>query len=1476
MAALGGQRGALCRLSAAAATAARTATTLPPVRPLATAPSGWTDGAAAVREERDTMGVVKVPADSYWGAQTQRSLQNFKIGGERERMPEPLIRALGLLKKAAAQVNREYGLDEAKADAIIGAAQEVADGKLMDHFPLVIWQTGSGTQTNMNANEVIANRATELLGGKRGDKSVVHPNDDVNRSQSSNDTFPTAMHIAAVVEAKTRLIPKLEALHSALAAKVEDFSNIVKIGRTHLQDAVPLTLGQEFSGYATQVKHGIARIEDTIPRMSQLAQGGTAVGTGLNTRVGFAEKVAEAVADDTGLPFITADNKFEALAAHDAFVEASGALNTVAVSLFKIANDIRLLASGPRCGLGELLLPENEPGSSIMPGKVNPTQCEALTMVCSQVIGNNVAATVGGLNGHFELNVFKPLLAHNLLRSMRLLGDAAESFTEHCVTGIVANEKRISQLLHESLMLVTALNTKIGYDKAAAAAKKAYKENTTLQEAAVSLGACTPEQFKELAGKDAVAYAALLQARNKLGEAIALYQAALAGDERNVAAWVGQGTCHQLRGEPGLAFQCFAAALRADPDDPAALTRCGILYKEEGLLLEAAEAYQKALALCPGYKEAAANLAVVLTDLGTRLKLSGSIQDGIAKYYEAVTVDATYAPAYYNLGVVYSEMGQFDMALTFYEKAATLQPMYAEAHCNMGVIFKNKEKLPAAIACYERCLAVAPNFAIAKNNMAIALTDLGTKVKLEGSILEGIAYYKKALLYNSHYADAMYNLGVAYGELLNFDTAVVMYELALHFNPQCAEACNNLGVIYKDRDNLERAVECYQMALRIKPKFSQSLNNLGVVFTVQGKMDLALSMIQSAILANPNYAEAYNNLGVLHRDAGNIPAAIEAYEHCLRIDNDSRNAGQNRLLAMNYICEGDDDALFRAHRRVSIRNVVGILISKDWGVRFSRLYPECTSWKNSNRPDKKLTIGYISPDFFTHSVSYFVEAPLQHHDYASCRIIVYSAVVKADGKTARLKDTVMRSGGEWRDVYGLEERQVAQKVMADEVDVLVELTGHTANNRLGVLACRPAPIQVTWIGYPNTTGLKAIDYRFTDALADPVDTRQRHVEELVRLPGCFLCYTPSPEAGAVTPSPAVLHGFVTFGTFNNLAKVPSLPLPSPDLELAVTCFEEITPKVLKVWARILKLMPTSRLVVKCKPFSCTSIRDRFMAQMEQEGVDSLRIDLLPLVLLNHDHMQAYSLIDISLDTFPYAGTTTTCESLYMGVPCVTMAGKVHANNVGVTLLSSLGLDELIAATEDEYVQLAYDLALNTPKLASLRGGMRERMLSSRLCDGPTFTRNLENTYRHLWSKYCAKGANEVPFTLPISHTGNGHERGTAKAGVTEKYADLLIAPHSRRLVNKPKGNVVEGSDQTRVGGGAGHESSHHVGKVEEVDGELHFAPTRPARGAHEPLLSFGKRRAENEDATSLNGEYHLTQGVGDHWRGRTVALPPAS
>ncbi|KAI8934737.1 hypothetical protein NX059_008425 [Plenodomus lindquistii] len=450
---------------------------------------------ASTRTETDAFGEVQVQSDRYWGAQTERSLENFKINQPQDRMPPPIVRAFGILKGAAATVNMKYGLDPKLGKAIQQAAEEVASLKLIDHFPLVVWQTGSGTQSNMNANEVISNRAIEILGGTMGSKKPVHPNDHVNMSASSNDTFPTVMHIAAVLDFEESLLPALASLRDALKKKSQQWENLIKIGRTHLQDATPLTLGQEFSGYVQQLDFGIERIKSSLPRLKMLAQGGTAVGTGINTFKGFAEDIASEVSKMTGHEFVTAPNKFEALAAHDAIVEAHGQLNTLATSLFKIAQDIRFLGSGPRCGLGELKLPENEPGSSIMPGKVNPTQCESLTMVCAQVFGNQAATTFAGSQGNFELNVFKPVMIRNLLHSSRLLADAMTSFEKNLVAGLDADEKRISSIMNESLMLVTCLNPVIGYDAASKTAKYAHKNGLTLKEAALKLEVISEADF---------------------------------------------------------------------------------------------------------------------------------------------------------------------------------------------------------------------------------------------------------------------------------------------------------------------------------------------------------------------------------------------------------------------------------------------------------------------------------------------------------------------------------------------------------------------------------------------------------------------------------------------------------------------------------------------------------------------------------------------------------------------------------------------------------------------------------------------------------------------------------------------------------------------------------------------------------------------------------------------------------------------
>jgi predicted O-linked N-acetylglucosamine transferase (SPINDLY family) len=613
-----------------------------------------------------------------------------------------------------------------------------------------------------------------------------------------------------------------------------------------------------------------------------------------------------------------------------------------------------------------------------------------------------------------------------------------------------------------------------------------------------------------------------------------------------------------------------------------------VLLKESGQLTEAIESYEKAIqcfhqqfgaadtAPVPrGYVVEGAvdgagaaimagdgvmrcvtkdSMAVVLTDLGTRLKLAGNVEEGIARYREALRFNANYAPAYFNLGVAYSESGHFAEALRFYNMALDRNPQYVEVLCNIGVIRKNTGHLESAISYYERAVRVNPNFMIANNNLAIAYTDMGTKVKNEGRIEEGIMYYKRSLQHNPKYPDAWYNLGVAHAEQGRFDDALVCYELAVSFNSNCAQAYNNLGVIYKDRGNLERAIACYQNALKANPSFAQTLNNLGVIYTMLGQLDQAYLYCQRAIQTNPDYAEAFNNLGVLFRDEGRILEALDSYASCLRLDPDSRSAGQNRLLALNSLTEDVLDRLADPTRQSlvmhasahaafiagvrppsSFADVVRLVFEehRSWGRRFSALFPAARHWDNEPRRDRVLRIGYLSADFFTHSVSYFIEAPLRFADRRRFFVVCYSNVGREDAKTERLR----KLAHAWRSVVGLNTQQVCQMVRDDRIDILVELTGHTAGNRLDVMAAKPAPVQVSWIGYPNTTGLETVDYRLSDAVADPPASEQQYVEELVRFDGPFLCYTPLHDAPEPSPSPALRQGFVTFGSFNNLAKV---------------------------------------------------------------------------------------------------------------------------------------------------------------------------------------------------------------------------------------------------------------------------------------------------------------------------------------------------
>jgi protein O-GlcNAc transferase len=756
----------------------------------------------------------------------------------------------------------------------------------------------------------------------------------------------------------------------------------------------------------------------------------------------------------------------------------------------------------------------------------------------------------------------------------------------------------------------------------------------------------------------------------------------------------------------------YYRVLAVNPTDWCAHNNLGILYKESDLIDKAIEHYKLALQYGPPQCVARENLAVALTDFGTRLKLNGNTDKAVQYYNEALEYHPAYWPAYFNLGVVYSERGAFDSALKYYQQAIERNPNYVEALCNIGVIYKNSGQLQLAIEYYERALRSNPNFTIAANNLAIALTDLGTQVKNEGRLADGISLYKRALHQHSKYPAAWYNLGVAYAEQCRSDDAKVCYEMAILFDNNCAEAFNNLGVIYKDRGNLDQAIYYYNEALRANPRFSQTLNNLGVIYTMLGKLDEAYEYCTKAIQANPLYAEAHNNLGVLYRDEGRIEEAIQAYADCLAIDPNSRNAGQNRLLAMNSLCLPDSsdehvsDIVWRAHR--------------DWGLQFARLYERerKRSWPSVRDPNKVLRIGYISADFFTHSVSYFIEAPLAFADPSKTHVTCYSNVARKDKKTAVLQNLAHA----WRPIHDKNAREVAELIQKDQIDILVELTGHTAGNRLDVMALKPAPVQVTWIGYPNTTGLPSIDYRITDDIVDPVDTKQKYSEQLTRLPGPFLCYTPPTDAPEVADTPALRKGFVTFGSFNNLAKVND--------------------RVLACWCTILNQVPNSRMLIKCKPFASPTVSAKMLRRFAEHGIDSDRVELISLLPTTNEHLETYAQIDISVDTFPYAGTTTTCEALYMGVPVVTYQRKTvpnHAHNVGATLLSRIeGLSSLIGTSEHQYIEIAVALAKDLPRLQAIRKSLRPNMLASTLCDGKTFVKNLEQLYRKLWITYCEK------------------------------------------------------------------------------------------------------------------------------------------
>lgn len=699
--------------------------------------------------------------------------------------------------------------------------------------------------------------------------------------------------------------------------------------------------------------------------------------------------------------------------------------------------------------------------------------------------------------------------------------------------------------------------------------------------------------------------------------------------------------------------------------------------------------------------EAATSSVASLVELAGRLKAAGDLRGAVEKYYDALRLDPNNVTAQISLGSLFLATGDLQRALEHSERAYQLDPRNAEAMNNLGQICRTQGSFETAAQWYRAAVRVNPNLEVAAQGLAISLVSYGLQVKAQ-SPKTAIKCYREALIHAPTNSNAYYNLGVLYAELGKHDKALINYNLTVHFDPTCAEAYNNMGVIYKEQENLEKALKCYHLALQCNPRFAQTLNNLGVAYTTIGRLTEALEHLSRAVAVAPNYAEAYNNLGWLFWDHGDLAQALRMYERCIELSPNSKNPGQNRLLALNYLPNVDPDRVFQAHCA--------------WSERFcSELGPAFTDWPVTRTTNRRLKVAYISPDYFHHSVSFFCHALFQYHNRDLFEVFIYSSAVREDEKTELFKTLVPES--HWRKVTGRPAREVAEMIRADQIDILVELAGHTANNRLDVAALKPAPVQFTYIGYNNTTGLGAIDYRITDGVVDPPTSAQKFSEELVRLPGCFLCYTPPARIPDVGTLPALKNGFVTFGSFSCLAKV--------------------TNPCVALWARVLREVPNSRLLVKNKGFYSNDVQQTFINKFKAHGIGEHRLKLLSLAPTSFEHLNIYNDVDIALDTFPYSNTTTSCETLLMGVPVVCLAGNTHGSRVGMTLLSAIGLTDFIAASEEDYVMKAKTAAGNLPALATLRSNLRQVLLSSQLCDGAGFVRDkYEPVLLEKWRLFC--------------------------------------------------------------------------------------------------------------------------------------------
>lgn len=807
------------------------------------------------------------------------------------------------------------------------------------------------------------------------------------------------------------------------------------------------------------------------------------------------------------------------------------------------------------------------------------------------------------------------------------------------------------------------------------------------------------------------------------------------------------GAAQAASGRRSDAIQSLRDALRRCPDAVEALIGLAIVLKTEDPihLPESVKLLKCARDLDPENQEVLTNLSSTLTDVGVRLKNAGLPANAIEHYNEALIVMPQYGQAYYNLGVAYADSSLVEEAMSSYLKCIQLHPGHVEAWCNLGVLHRNAGRLDDAIDCYNRALSSNPNFDLAKHNLAVALCERGTAIKEAGDRKGARALYKRALALCPNFADPHYNMGVSYVEEGKLERALASYSLAVHFNENLKEAYNNLGVVHKDLGNLEKAVECYKKALCCDQQHQQTHNNLAVVYTLLGNTELATNHLQMAITICPQYAEAHNNIGVLLRDEGDIDGAIEAYEKCIKLDPRADMASQNRLHALNYSDLWNKEGVYEEHRkwgeafqaRIDSEVTACVVASPSnslaknveaWAKAPPRPDPTISYGPGTTRP---LRVAYMSPDFFTHSVSYFAEVLLAYHSADAVTVFAYANVAQTDAKTERLKNYPSVQN-RWRNIWGMTSVQVAELIIEDEIDILIELAGHTANNRLDVMALRLAPLQLTWIGYPNTTGLCSIHYRVTDGSVDPEDSTQKFTEKLWRLPETFLCYTPSIDAPTSVSSPPceLSGGIITFGSFNVLAKCQ--------------------PRTIKLWAKILNSVPNSRLLIKAKPLGTSSAKRRLENQFEEYGVSPSRLDLVPLIPATSSHLQAYSNMDVALDPFPYAGTTTTCEALYMGVPVITMGVRSengdHAHNVGVSLLTTIGHPELIGYTEEEYLEKAVSLATDLPRLKRVRNSLRQDMMSSALGRHKKYVECVENMFCDMWEEQGGKCGRHVEKT----------------------------------------------------------------------------------------------------------------------------------